>query len=70
MQVGGIDLTYGVGADAVALIGWLLLAGPASIWLGGQLGFLPRGRNIGITTTMLTAFLGVVILAQMRRWPF
>jgi hypothetical protein len=47
-----------------------LLAGPAAVWLAGQLGFLPRGRSIGIYTPVLTAFLGVMILTQMRRWPF
>ncbi len=70
MHLGSIDISYISWDDFVAALGWILLAGPASIWLAGQLGFLPRGRNIGIYTPVFTAFLGAVILTQMRRWPF
>jgi hypothetical protein len=70
MHFGSIDLSYIAWDDFVAALGWALLAGPAAVWLAGQLGFLPRGRSIGIYTPVLTAFLGVMILTQMRRWPF
>jgi hypothetical protein len=70
MHLGSIDFSYIAWDDFVAVLGWLLLAGPAAVWFAGQLGFLPRGRNIGIYTPVLTAFLGVMILSQERRWPF
>jgi hypothetical protein len=70
MQLGGINLMYGPWADALALLAWVLLVGPALLWFAGQIGLSRQGQNVGVYTPMFSAFIGVVILNQLHRWPF